>query len=52
MNVKNDNEPYSFHSGGGNFLFVDGHVEFIDEAIPLPVLAALCTKSAGEVVPD
>ena len=22
MNMRNDNEPYSFHPGGGNFLFV------------------------------
>jgi prepilin-type N-terminal cleavage/methylation domain-containing protein/prepilin-type processing-associated H-X9-DG protein len=50
MNKKNDNEPYSFHSGGGNFLFGDGHVSFIRESIPLVTLAALCTMNAGEVV--
>jgi len=50
MNRKNDNEPYSFHYGGGNFLFVDGHVQFINEFVNLPVFAALCTMNAQEVV--
>ena len=48
MNAKNDNEAYSFHPGGGNFLFADAHVQFIAETIALPTFAALCTKSAGE----
>ncbi len=50
MNKKNDNEPYSFHPGGGNFLFADGHVQFLQESIPLSTFAALCTRAAGEVV--
>lgn len=50
MNAKNDNEPYSFHVGGGNFLFVDGHVQFVQESIDLPTFAALCTRNGGEVV--
>jgi len=50
MNAKNDNEPYSFHSGGGNFLFADGHVQFLRDSLPLTTLAALCTMNAGEVV--
>jgi prepilin-type N-terminal cleavage/methylation domain-containing protein/prepilin-type processing-associated H-X9-DG protein len=50
MNAKNDNEPYSFHPGGGNFLFADAHVEFVGETVTLPTFAALCTMSAGEVV--
>jgi prepilin-type N-terminal cleavage/methylation domain-containing protein/prepilin-type processing-associated H-X9-DG protein len=52
MNKKNDNEPYSFHSGGGNFLFADGHVRFLSDSLPLRTLAALCTMNAGEVVTD
>lgn len=52
MNKKNDNEPYSFHSGGANFLFTDGHVQFVRESVPLAVFAALCTMSAGEVPGD
>jgi prepilin-type N-terminal cleavage/methylation domain-containing protein/prepilin-type processing-associated H-X9-DG protein len=50
INRKNDNEPYSFHPAGANLLFADGHVQFIRESIPLTTLAALCTKSGGEVV--
>jgi prepilin-type processing-associated H-X9-DG protein/prepilin-type N-terminal cleavage/methylation domain-containing protein len=50
MNKKNDNEVYSSHTGGGNFLFADGHVEFIRETIPLTTFAAMCTMNAREVV--
>ncbi len=50
MNKKNDNEPYSFHTGGMNGLFADGHVQFLRESIPLQTFAALCTMNAGEVV--
>ena len=49
MNRRNDNEPYSFHPGGGNFLFADGHVQFVRESVPLATFAALCTRAAGEV---
>ncbi len=52
MNRKNDNEPYSFHTGGGNFLFADGHVQFVAESVPISTFAALCTRAAGEVVSD
>ena len=50
MNVRNDNEPYSFHSGGGNFLFVDGRVKFVNQSINLAVFAAMCTMNANEVI--
>ncbi len=50
MNAKNDNEPYSFHTTGGNSLFADGHVEFISEQIDILIFAAKCTRAAGEIV--
>ncbi len=50
MNKKNDNEPYSFHSGGANFLFSDGHVQFVRESIPVATFAGLLTMRAGEIV--
>ncbi len=49
MNKKNNNEPYSFHTGGGNFLFGDGHIQFLRDSVPIATFAALCTMNAGEV---
>lgn len=48
INARNDNEPYSFHAGGANGLFADGHVAFESESVALLVLAAECTRAAGE----
>ena len=50
MNGKNDDEPYSFHSGGANFWFVDGRVKFVNQSINLAVFAAMCTMNANEVI--
>jgi prepilin-type N-terminal cleavage/methylation domain-containing protein/prepilin-type processing-associated H-X9-DG protein len=50
LNATNFNEPYSFHEGGANMLFADGHIQFMRETIPLAVFAGLCTRAAGEVV--
>jgi prepilin-type N-terminal cleavage/methylation domain-containing protein/prepilin-type processing-associated H-X9-DG protein len=49
MNATNENEPYSFHIGGGNFLFADGHVQHLSQAIRLPAFAALATRAGEEV---
>jgi prepilin-type N-terminal cleavage/methylation domain-containing protein/prepilin-type processing-associated H-X9-DG protein len=46
--------PASFHTahtGGGNFLLMDGHVKFIPNSIALAVMRALCTRADGEVIP-
>ncbi|MEP3479132.1 MAG: DUF1559 domain-containing protein [Fuerstiella sp.] len=50
MNATNENEIYSFHAGGSQFLFADGHVSFLGENIDLKVLAALITRAGKEVV--
>ncbi len=50
LNATNFNEPYSFHSGGANHLFADGHLSFIRENVPLLTFAALVTRCGGEVV--
>ena len=50
MNKKNDNEPFSFHTGGGNFLFTDGHVQFVRDSVTMVTFAALCTMRGGEIV--
>jgi prepilin-type N-terminal cleavage/methylation domain-containing protein/prepilin-type processing-associated H-X9-DG protein len=52
MNKRNDNEPFSFHSGGANFLFSDGHIQFMRDSVRLPTLAALCTRAGGEVAAE
>lgn len=49
MNGTNGFEFYSFHTGGGNFLLADGHVVFIAQNIPITTMAALVTRSGGEV---
>jgi prepilin-type processing-associated H-X9-DG protein len=51
MNRKNDNEPFSFHTGGANMLFADGHVQFVRETVSIVTFAALCTMNGGEVIP-
>ena len=56
MKINNSNEYgylyYSFHQGGAAFCFADGSVRFISEDVPLWTLAALTTRSGGEVVGD
>jgi prepilin-type processing-associated H-X9-DG protein len=51
LNCTNDQQPYSFHPGGANFLVADGSVHFLAAAIDIRVLAALATRAGGEGVP-
>jgi prepilin-type N-terminal cleavage/methylation domain-containing protein/prepilin-type processing-associated H-X9-DG protein len=50
INCSNNSEIYSFHTGGANVVFADGSVHFINQSINLCTLAALITRSGGEVV--
>jgi prepilin-type processing-associated H-X9-DG protein len=50
INCTNDRQPYSFHTGGANFLFADASVHFLRAGMDLRVLAALATRAGGEVV--
>jgi prepilin-type N-terminal cleavage/methylation domain-containing protein/prepilin-type processing-associated H-X9-DG protein len=50
INCTNDQQPYSFHRGGANFLFADGSVRFLQTSMDILVLAALATRAGGEVV--
>ena len=53
INSGSDNNnpgPESFHSGGANFAFADGHVSFVTESIDQYVLQALTTRASGDVV--
>lgn len=46
-----ENDLRSQHPGGAHGTFADGRARFLDEAIELSVLAALCTRAGREVVP-
>ena len=50
MNASNDNEVFSFHTGGSNVCFADGSVRFISETVDIKTLAAIVTAHGGEVV--
>jgi prepilin-type processing-associated H-X9-DG protein len=51
MNCNNlQGDIYSFHSGGANVGFADGSVHFVRDSISIVTLAALVTKSGGEVI--
>lgn len=41
---------YSFHPGGANICYADGHVGFVSTSIGLNILVALVTKGGKEVV--
>jgi prepilin-type N-terminal cleavage/methylation domain-containing protein/prepilin-type processing-associated H-X9-DG protein len=50
VNCTNDSEFYSFHPGGINVCMGDGSARFLPQTIKLNILAALCTRGAGESV--
>jgi prepilin-type N-terminal cleavage/methylation domain-containing protein/prepilin-type processing-associated H-X9-DG protein len=41
---------WSFHTGGANFLFIDGSVHFMQYSTSSTVFSALCSRNGGEVV--
>jgi prepilin-type N-terminal cleavage/methylation domain-containing protein len=49
INCNNDNEIYSFHSGGANVVCADGSVHFLAATTPIQVISDLITRSGGEV---
>jgi prepilin-type N-terminal cleavage/methylation domain-containing protein/prepilin-type processing-associated H-X9-DG protein len=52
INCTNDHEVYSFHPGGANAVFADGHVQFLSKGKSIRTLAALVTRAGGEVAGD
>jgi prepilin-type processing-associated H-X9-DG protein len=48
MNCTDDDEVYSFHTGGANFLFGDGSIHFLRTNLDLSLLHALITRCGGE----
>ena len=49
MNCNNYQAPYSFHPGGGNELFGDGSVAFVNENVDLDTFISLYTRAADDI---
>jgi prepilin-type processing-associated H-X9-DG protein len=47
----NNQDVYSFHPGGANILFADGHVRLVSAGIDVREFVKMVTRSGGEVVP-
>ena len=50
INCSNNRQPYSFHTGGANFLFADGSVHSLKDALNLRIIVQLATRAGGEVI--
>ena len=46
--VQGTSQPYSFHTGGANFLFGDGSVKFISENVDFVTFVGAITRAGGE----
>jgi prepilin-type processing-associated H-X9-DG protein/prepilin-type N-terminal cleavage/methylation domain-containing protein len=46
----NNQDVYSFHPGGANILFADGHVRFVSASIDIREFVKMVTRAGGEVV--
>ncbi len=53
MNCNNQQgDIYSFHTGGANVAFADGHVTFVSKSVDINVLVPMVTRGGGEIVDD
>jgi prepilin-type processing-associated H-X9-DG protein len=50
LTCSNNQQPYSFHPGGANFLLADGSVHFLKTGLDLRTLVRLATRAGGEVI--
>jgi prepilin-type N-terminal cleavage/methylation domain-containing protein/prepilin-type processing-associated H-X9-DG protein len=48
LNASNNNEPFSFHSGGINATFADGSARFVTDDVSPAAFAAAITRQGGE----
>lgn len=46
----NNQDVYSFHTGGANILFADGHVMFMTSGIDIREFVRMVTRAGGEIV--
>ena len=51
-NCTNNNEVYSFHTGGANHVFADGSVHFVKKSMDIRMFVKLLTRAGGDVVTD
>ena len=51
-NCNNGNEVYSFHNGGANHVFADGHVAFIPVSMDIRLFVRFITRQGGDIVPS
>ena len=52
LNCGPNEEIFSFHTGGANMAFADGHVAFLRQSLDGATLRALLTVDGGEVTPN
>ena len=50
INCTNNNEAFSFHPGGVNINFADGHVQFVSDQMTIRVYGALITRAGQEPI--
>jgi len=48
----NNQDVYSFHPGGANILFADGHVKFLSADIDVRDFVKMVTRTGGEIILD
>jgi prepilin-type N-terminal cleavage/methylation domain-containing protein/prepilin-type processing-associated H-X9-DG protein len=51
-NIGLNDEPFSFHTGGCNAVFVDGSVHFLGDAIDAVTMRRLVTRAEGKQISD
>ncbi len=51
-NCGTNDEIFSFHTGGANVVFADGHVAFLRDSTAPTTVAALVSRAGGETIPN
>jgi prepilin-type processing-associated H-X9-DG protein len=49
-NCGSNDEIFSFHPGGANIVFADGHVQFVPDSVSPVLMASLVSRTGGEIV--
>jgi prepilin-type N-terminal cleavage/methylation domain-containing protein len=52
VNGSSDNEIYGFHTGGAHAVMGDGSVRFLRDSVTLAMIAAIHSRSGGEILPQ